>query len=264
MTTIAFVSAKGSPGVTATVLALGTVWPDAEPERSVLVADCDPAGGDVISGYLHDAVDPSRGLIALAARRGHDPVATVWGQLSALDEHGRRLVLPGLVDASRAAALDGAFATLTAAVGRLATERPDLDVLLDCGRLGAARDPQGLLRAADLVVLVTKSSLPAVVAARAAARKITEDAARAACLVVGSGRPYSTREVADVVGLRLVGELSHDPDAAAVFAEGRPAGRRHPRSPLMRAARPLVSAIRSAATIDPVLTAATTSEDARG
>jgi MinD-like ATPase involved in chromosome partitioning or flagellar assembly len=264
MTTIAFVSAKGSPGVTATVLALGMVWPQVERERSVLIADCDPAGSNLATGYLRDTVDPSRGLIALAARPGHDPVATVWGQLSALDEHGRQLVLPGLLDMSRAAALDAAFATLTAALERSATERPDLDVLLDCGRLGTAHDPLAVRRVADLVVLVTRSSFPAVVAARAAAGKITEETARAGCMVVGPGRPYSGREIADVVGLPLLGEVPHDPDAAVVFSEGRPAGRRHPRSPLVRAARLLVTAIRSAATAEPALTVAQTSEVVRG
>jgi hypothetical protein len=70
VTLIVMASAKGSPGVTTTALALATVWP-----RQVLLAECDPVGGDIVAGFLRAAVPPSGGLldVALAARRGLTP-----------------------------------------------------------------------------------------------------------------------------------------------------------------------------------------------
>ena len=67
---VAVASAKGSPGVTTTARVLASVWPD-----EVLLADLDPAGGDVaLLGRAPGGrvLDPDRGLLSLAAdaRRG--------------------------------------------------------------------------------------------------------------------------------------------------------------------------------------------------
>ena len=99
MTVIAFTSAKGSPGVSTVVLGLGAVWTQAQPERRVLVVEADPAGGEAAVGLLQGRVDASRGLLALAALRGVDPVTSLWGQLVALDEAQRHLVVDAPDDA---------------------------------------------------------------------------------------------------------------------------------------------------------------------
>jgi MinD-like ATPase involved in chromosome partitioning or flagellar assembly len=70
---VAFASAKGSPGVTTTAAALGSVWP-----ADVVVADMDPAGGDLalrLRAPQERPLDPERGLLSLAAaaRRGLEP-----------------------------------------------------------------------------------------------------------------------------------------------------------------------------------------------
>jgi len=43
MALIAIAADKGSPGVTTTSVALAAVWP-----RPVLLAECDPSGGDLV------------------------------------------------------------------------------------------------------------------------------------------------------------------------------------------------------------------------
>src|ERR1700733_5524315 len=43
MALIAVAADKGAPGVTTTALSLAAVWP-----RPVLLAECDPAGGDLV------------------------------------------------------------------------------------------------------------------------------------------------------------------------------------------------------------------------
>ncbi|MFZ5871537.1 MAG: hypothetical protein ACOYXW_13565, partial [Actinomycetota bacterium] len=172
MVAVALLSAKGSPGTTTTALALCAVWPEVHPGRRVLLAECDPAGGDIASGYLRGSLDASRGVLGLAAGRGPEPLAAVWEQVLALDDDNRRLLLPGLTDPSRAAAADTAWSALAAALPGLARQRPPVDVLLDLGRIRTAHEPVLLRRRADVVLLTCGSTLPAVVAARAAAAEL--------------------------------------------------------------------------------------------
>jgi hypothetical protein len=243
---VGFTSAKGSPGVSTTVLGLGSVWPGVLPDRRVLVVEADPAGGDAACGFLQGRLDPSCGLLALAAQRGGDPVASLWGQLVALDPDERSLLLAGVTDPSRAAALDGAWTALAEALLLLRGEADDLDVLLDLGRLGQAHDPIALRAATDLLVLVCGSSAPAVQAARAAARRLREESStRLELLVVAPARPYPPAEVAESCDLSLLGTLPHDPGEAAVW-QGLPPGWRHGRSPLVRGLRTLAVALTDA------------------
>lgn len=248
MVAVALLSAKGSPGVTTSTLALSTVWAEVHPQRRVLIAECDIAGGDIASGYLQGRLDGSRGLAALAAQRSADPVAAVWDQVLALDDEGRRLLLPGLTDPRQAPGLGSAWSTLAAALDGLAHQDPPIDVLIDLGRLRTAHEATTLRQRADLVVLVTQSSLPAVVAARAVAAELTTPAVegrvtRAMCLVVGEGRPYTATEISEAIALPVLGALPYDAPSAAVFSAGAVAGGRLPRSPLVRATRSLAGAV---------------------
>ena len=58
-------AAKGSPGVSTAAVALGMTW-----ARPAVVADLDPAGGDLSLRYRDvegRPLDPDRGLMSLAA-----------------------------------------------------------------------------------------------------------------------------------------------------------------------------------------------------
>ncbi|WP_019634991.1 hypothetical protein [Actinomadura atramentaria] len=170
MALIALAADKGAPGVTTAAVALGAVWP-----RPVLLAECDQAGGDLVYRLPadpsanpapggdalggHDAamLNPSRGLLSLAAtaRRGLRP--------EQIAEHCQRLVggldvLVGLTGAEQAQAMTWLWGPL----GRAFRGLGDVDVLADCGRLGAASPLTDLLREADLVVLVTRATLEQV------------------------------------------------------------------------------------------------------
>src|SRR2546429_3663151 len=76
MALVAIASDKGAPGVTTASVVLAAVWP-----RPVLLAECDPAGGDLLYRFLaaDGRLDPGRGLLSLAvaARRGLRP-EQVW------------------------------------------------------------------------------------------------------------------------------------------------------------------------------------------
>ncbi|WP_064743633.1 hypothetical protein [Actinomadura rifamycini] len=159
MAVIALAADKGAPGVTTAAVALGAVWP-----RPVLVAECDQAGGDLV--YRLPAAEeagnggilnPSRGLLSLAAtaRRGLRP--------DQIAEHCQRLVggldvLVGITSAEQAQGMTWLWGPL----GRAFAGLDPVDVIVDCGRLGAGSPLTDLLREADLVVLLTRATLEQV------------------------------------------------------------------------------------------------------
>ncbi len=232
---IALCSAKGAPGVTTSGLALTLCWP-----RAVVLAECDPAGGDVLAGYGRAQLSAG-GLaeLELAARRGG-----LAGQLDThlvpLDAAGRARLLPGLADPATARHID--WERLAAALASV--EDGAVDVVADCGRLRAEYFPAAVVRRAAAVVVVTGSSLRAVRAAAQAVAELRDErvglgprAGALAALVVGPGEPYGEREIGEALGIPVVGVLPRDARAAAVLSDGAPAGRLFAQSALLRAAR---------------------------
>lgn len=237
MTVHVFASAKGSPGVTASVLALATVWPAAT-GRQVLVVDADPAGSGILPGYLRATSPSGRGLVALAAVRPNHLAGALFDACLRLDQSGDVLLLPGLTDPAQATALTELFSSLPSVLGSLHVD--GVDVLIDAGRLDARSGSAPLIAAANARVLVARSSLVSL----ASVGPVLDRAHRAGqvwrVLVLGPGRPYSTTEVAAALKTaEPVLEQPWDPRAAATFSDGTSPGWRHDRSPFMRAARAL-------------------------
>ena len=263
MTLIALVSAKGSPGVTTLALALAHVWP-----RRVLLAECDPAGGDIAAGFLAGASDPGRSLLDLTVTaRRTELRSALRSHLVALDDTGLRTVLPGLRGPDQAAALLPWWDRLAAMFGDLSDlHSPDknrggdgtVDVLADCGRLSAGHPPTAVLRRADAVLLVLRPTLRSVAHARATVQALAPEgmgAGRLVAVLVGAGRPYTAREVTRTLRVPVL-EVAHDPRAAAVLSDGAPAGRRFATSALLRSARTLADRLPASASASPMDTAA--------
>jgi hypothetical protein len=238
----ALTSAGGSPGVTTAALALALAWPPGV----VVVAECDPSGGDVLAGLLAGHVPASQGLMAHAIEAGRDPraaAASLASQLIPLDEARTRLVLPGLTDPRQAAGLAQAWPAVAAGL-----TAQSCDVLADCGRLDAGSgQPTAVLLAAHAVVLVLRPSLRQVWAARPRVELLSQllgGQQRLALLLTGSGT-HSAREVADALGLPVLASLPDDPAAAAVLSDG--IGRRGQlgSTPLLRSARDAGAALRN-------------------
>src|SRR5450759_4615781 len=159
MALIAVAADKGAPGVTTASVALAAVWP-----RPVLLAECDPAGGDIVyrlPGADGEPLDPRRGLLSLAvaARRGLQP-HQVWEHTQRL--HGGLDVLTGVTNAEQGAGLDALWASLGTVLGALG----QADVIADCGRIGADGPHYDLLAQAAAVVMITRASLGEVVRLR--------------------------------------------------------------------------------------------------
>jgi Flp pilus assembly CpaE family ATPase len=247
MTVIAVCSAKGAPGATTSALALALAWP--LNAGAVLLVDADPAGADLASGYLHGATGPGAGAGAVATARG-DLLDAIHGSAVALDTTGSRLLLAG--PAPFPPTRPGAAPAWSRLRELDSSGEESWTVLVDVGRLPAGADAS-LLAAADLVVLVTGSSLRAVAAARPAAAvlRTAEPAGSASprgwLLVVGERRPYPADEVSSSLGLSLVGSLAWDPRAAAVLSDGAPAGRWFARTALMRSAAAATGRLRDSA-----------------
>jgi hypothetical protein len=124
---------------------------------------------------------------------------------------------------ARRAALVALWPVLLEALRDL--ESTGQDVLVDAGRLGLEGSPKPLLFGADVTLLLTRSTLPALIAATSWAESLreatAETATQAGLLVVGEGHPYSAREVAAALQLPLVAALAWDRRTAAVLSRAR-------------------------------------------
>jgi hypothetical protein len=252
MALIAIAADKGSPGVTTTAVALAAVWP-----RRVLLAETDPAGGDLVyrSRAAHGGVlDPNSGLLSLAAtaRRGL-AAEQLWDHAQPLT--GGLDVLVGLGGAEQAAGLAGLWPSLGQAFATLA-ESPNgaADVIADCGRIGPDSPILELFPHASLVLLVsgTEPEQLARVRDRAGALSAKLHGSQRGAAALGyppigvlliaeagqSARVASQVNemlVASQISARVVGTLAHDP-AGAETLNGRRRGRLD-KSLLIRSAR---------------------------
>ena len=150
---------KGAPGVTTTALALAAVWP-----RPVLLAECDPAGGDIAFRFPAadgERLDPRRGTLSLAvaARRGLQP-GQVWEHTQKL--YGGIDVLLGVTNADQGASLSVFWGQL----GQVLASVPRADVIADCGRLGADGPVTDLVAEASRVLLLTRAEVGEVIRLR--------------------------------------------------------------------------------------------------
>ncbi|GGB91542.1 hypothetical protein [Cellulomonas carbonis] len=253
MSVVALCSAGGAPGVTTAALALGWVWPTAEPGRRVLVVDADPAGSGVVPGWAQAGVASDGGVLALAASRLPVTADTLLEHCLTQDADARRLVLTGVGSSAQARTLAPIWRAIADAATDLDTA--GVDVVVDAGRLGHRYEPTVLLERADVVALVLSPTLSSVATgmhALHALREVRGPAATTTALVVAGGGPYGAGEIGRELGLDSVPVLAHDPWAARALADAATSGWRFDRSPLLRSATTLARHLR--ALIAPVKT----------
>jgi hypothetical protein len=236
---VAICSAKGSPGVSVAALALASMWP-----ARVVLAECDPAGSDLRTGFLRGEVDTGgRGIgrLAAAARRSEvtDLRPALAEQLWTLNPEGTLLWLPGVEDPAQANLAAGSWGRLGQTFAALENADPiACNLIADCGRLAAPAPVHGLLASADLVLLAVRPTVTSVASAgiwMPQLRRHVPESRRLQLLLLGAG-PFAASEVSAALDCRLAGQLPHDESAAAVLTGVAPAGRGFSRSPLMRAA----------------------------
>jgi hypothetical protein len=238
----ALVSAGGSPGVTTSALALALGWPS-----QVIVAECDPSGGDILAGLFAGHLAGSAGLVPLAMEAGRSADAAaeaLWRQLINLDDDRSKLLLAGISDPRQAAAIAPSWPALAAALAAVPA-----DVIADCGRIDAAPATAQVLAAANLAVMVLRPSLRQVSKARqriALLAEILGSPSRLVVLLVGEGA-HSAREVAKALDIPVAGSLPHDARTAGVLSDGAGSRRGLATRPLVRAGAVAGRALREAA-----------------
>jgi hypothetical protein len=260
---VAVTSAKGSPGVTTCALALTLTWP-----RDVLLVEADPAGGDILAGYVRAELRGDRGLAFLAVAARHDRMADELATelaaqvvgLSARKNGPSRLLLPGIGDPAQAVGVAAAWPTLARFFARLDPGSQGAgseaggpaaaavrDVIVDCGRLAAAYPPIALISAADVVLLVVRTSLRSAASAASAVAALRHELAsrggdpdRLALVVVDSGE-YRPADLARSLGAPIMATIPWREREAAALSDG--IGRAPESSVLMRAARTAAEAM---------------------
>lgn len=213
MPIFALASACHSPGTTTLGVALSLSWP-----RPVTLVEADPTGGSsILAGYFRGTVDhPGLIELVMAHRQGRLASELPNVLLPVPDTHARILV--GTRAHEQSVGLGPVWAPLLDALRDLAATGQD--VIVDAGRLGLEASPTPLFFGADVTVLVCRTSLPALSGARSWAATVRERATEPACVLVGEGRPYRAAEIRRVLGLPVVGSMTWDPVAAAVYSEG--------------------------------------------
>ena len=238
MTTVALCSVKASPGVTTTAQALAEVWPA---DRSLLVMELDPAGGD-LAARLERSPEPGLVSLAAAGRRGIDR-DLLLEHTQATSESTRLMLAPPSARQATAS-LELLGEALTDVISTL----DGFDVVMDCGRLDAGPAGSHWLAIAEQVLIVLRPSAAEVAHVTAAVSDLRREHEHVALIAVGEPGParhhlYPADEVAAAVGVDVAAVIADDERAAGVF-DGRRRGERIlRRSQLLRSASALASAL---------------------
>ena len=243
MALVVLASASGAPGVTTTALGLAMCWP-----RPVVLVDADPVGGSaVLAGYFRGAVAHNDAMVQLVMARRDGRLADELRAVLMPVPDSEVLLLPGVRSHAQAASLGELWPALGLELRAL--EATGQDVIVDAGRLGMVSSPTPLLEQADMSLLVLRSDLPSLAAARqwaAAWGSACDDgtgAAAAGVVLVGEGRPYSAGEVSRVLQIPVVEKIAWDERTAQVFSVGQQPAAKSGSSRLVRSYRALAGAI---------------------
>ena len=219
MSVLLLTSANGAPGVTTTTLGLACTW-----TRAAVAVETDPVGGSaMLAGFFRGFREPSQSVVDLLLAQRSGRLAEQFAASLIPIENSTASVLPGPRSHAQAHSALELWEPLSLI---WQTMRAETDVLIDAGRLGMESYAEPLLRLSDLNLLVTRSDLPSLSAAKQWAdranetRQLHPETPPWAVLLIGAGHPYSVREVEEVLGLPVVDSLSLDGRGAAVYSHG--------------------------------------------
>lgn len=237
MPLICLVSAKGSPGVTTTALALATTWP----AQRRLLAEFDPSGGDL---GMRLGLPAGGGLAGLAAAaRRPQTRRSLWPFAHELA--GGLHVLPAPPGGEQASAC---LRTLAAGgvLRQLAADAAAAQavVIADCGRLDPAGPTGQAGVLAGAVLAVARPYLSDLTHLAGRLEAISQQATLAGLVLVGGGPPtagpaYPAREIARALNVAVLASLPADPRGVSALHAGRGQPARGRRLPLACAARAL-------------------------
>lgn len=238
------VGSAGAPGVTTTALGLTL-----QHEGPVLLVDASrDASQAVLAGFLRGTAAANSGLEEFARRRRMGAPVDFGTASVPLDQDGTRRLLPGFGHLGAADLFEPAWPDLAGSLRQLADG--DSHVIVDCGRGTAVRALEPLVNVTDEVLMVTRTSLRHLAAARPVCDLLEPLVAasprsiRASLVLVGEGMPYDRHEVAAQFGWPVGLVLPFLPDHAAVLSDGALPPRRWERSALLDAFADLEAVVR--------------------
>jgi hypothetical protein len=230
MTRVTLCSAKGSPGVTTLACVLGAVWPT---ERAVVVAECDPSGGDLAGRF---GLSTQLGMTSL--------VLTERQRVAAPDYRAHVQQLPGGLDvlvapagAESATALDHELGNASSPIAPV-----DCDLLADCGRLLPGAPGQSkMIREADAVLLLVRCDVAGVAHARWAMTRIRDQRPSAISVVMVGTSGFQPGEVSEELDAPVLGTVPFNVRAAQMACGEPGAPKVFVRSALVACARAMVT-----------------------
>ncbi len=197
MTAVAFLSFKGSPGVTTTSCLVGATWPET---RRVVVAESDPVGGDLAARFALTSMGgwPTFAS-AVEAHLQQLPggLDVLVGTRHSTGHPDERLMSLFLSSAALASGEPVDLDEVGLATGSSGAEA-SFDVIVDLGRMSPdSTGPDALTDRVDAVVVVVRDDAASVMHA---ADRAPEFLARwgdvARLVVIGSGR-YAVSEIVE-------------------------------------------------------------------
>ncbi len=233
MTLICFASQKGSPGATATSLAVAASMTVAEGHRKLLL-EADVTGGTLAIRYRLP-VEPGLLTLAAAARAGMGD-ADLWG-------HARELPggLPVVVCPDGPDQVHAALAASGVTLGRYLSELRDVDVICDVGRLSPDSPALDFVAEASALLMVARPNAEQLQPAARRMLTLERHVANIGWVLIGE-RPYGPAEVETTYGFPVVGVIADDPRSIAAFESGA-ISKRLRRHPFVRSATALAETL---------------------
>lgn len=239
MAMIAMISGKASPGVTTTVALMASLWP-----RPAVVAGLDPGGDDLVPGWLGTWltggwIRRDLGVLSFTSATRHQE-GELWPHLQEVPNAPHLRLLVGVTDSGQAAAVgEDGWERVARALGKVST---DIDILVDCGRLGPLT-PWPVVEAADLRLVVSRPQRRYLLAAQPLVDELGRrfDQQRVQLVVCGATTPRAG-QVGRVLRLPVTLVVPDDLRAARVFSDGAEWSGVH-RSRLVRSASQAVTTL---------------------
>ncbi|HEY3139700.1 MAG TPA: hypothetical protein VGJ86_01140 [Acidimicrobiales bacterium] len=226
MALICIGSVRGAPGASTLAVLAAACWP-----RPIALIEADPAGGALAVRYRLGRTPGLAGLASLV-RNGADQDA-LWQNAQMLPGE-----LPVVVAPESGEVTSGILRDVGPALAAWCAALEEVDIIVDCGRLGYRDVNWPLAVGADETLVVARPRAEELYPAAHRLRAMAEDVPSAGMVLIGD-RPHSPSEITAQLGVPVRGVVADDAWAAGVLTVGgRSRGLR--RSSLVRSVRSLV------------------------
>jgi len=227
MALVCVTSVRAAPGASTLAVLASACWP-----RPVALLEADPSGGALAVRYRLGRTPGLAGLAA-AVRNQDAPVDVLWAHAQMLPGDLPVIVAPESGEVTARILRDAA-----PALADWCRNLEDVDVIVDCGRLGIQDVTWPFCVRSDELLVVTRPRAEELYPVAHRLRAIGDDVRSAGVVLVGE-RPHSPTEIAEQLGLDIRGVVADDARAAGVLTFGG-SSRGLRRSPLVRSVRTFV------------------------